>query len=481
MACGWGGEATARSSELRDFSSLKLTPLPNNGYSGIMNHNIPPSSEHHTNGEFQASPESLNRLLAEGWYTLYCYGEPYEEPPVDPSYGDTWHQGYRVELPDDVVRKIFIGQGSDETIAAPDDYEQSDKGRRLQYPQQIAFCSSCMRNNQPTGDEFFLDIKTQVPIRNSDEALTIARTYVVRKGDGEGDITGTQEVEHSIGHKRISLSNLQSYTEGVLTIEDAQALLDDLQALDTPMTNDDVRRLEDVLDKIPKLAENNGPRDRVRYPYENIPSFMDMERYATQLEQCLLRPETQHLQALIDKGEPLIDLSAARADAAPDLVWPTAENTQGVDYQSPFPDAETFFAALDISEFIDSDIGNMRLLLTEPFYDSESDTDYYTVAHRGKPARRRAHCVAPELVETLQQFYTALDARYPARTDNKVGKRRELIAMSQNHRAIAQATFQYYNLMRLLVTRDDIKQQAALLGQENNNTIITQAHQALFR
>jgi hypothetical protein len=386
-----------------------------------------------------------------------------------------------VELPDDVVRKIFIGQGSDETIAAPDDYEQSDKGRRLQYPQQIAFCSSCMRNNQPTGDEFFLDIKTQVPIRNSDEALTIARTYVVRKGDGEGDITGTQEVEHSIGHKRISLSNLQSYTEGVLTIEDAQALLDDLQALDTPMTNDDVRRLEDVLDKIPKLAENNGPRDRVRYPYENIPSFMDMERYATQLEQCLLRPETQHLQALIDKGEPLIDLSAARADAAPDLVWPTAENTQGVDYQSPFPDAETFFAALDISEFIDSDIGNMRLLLTEPFYDSESDTDYYTVAHRGKPARRRAHCVAPELVETLQQFYTALDARYPARTDNKVGKRRELIAMSQNHRAIAQATFQYYNLMRLLVTRDDIKQQAALLGQENNNTIITQAHQALFR
>jgi hypothetical protein len=386
-----------------------------------------------------------------------------------------------VELPDDVVRKIFIGQGSDETIAAPDDYEQSDKGRRLQYPQQIAFRSSCMRNNQPTGDEFFLDIKTQVPIRNSDEALTIARTYVVRKGDGEGDITGTQEVEHSIGHKRISLSNLQSYTEGVLTIEDAQALLDDLQALDTPMTNDDVRRLEDVLDKIPKLAENNGPRDRVRYPYENIPSFMDMERYATQLEQCLLRPETQHLQALIDKGEPLIDLSAARADAAPDLVWPTAENTQGVDYQSPFPDAETFFAALDISEFIDSDIGNMRLLLTEPFYDSESDTDYYTVAHRGKPARRRAHCVAPELVETLQQFYTALDARYPARTDNKVGKRRELIAMSQNHRAIAQATFQYYNLMRLLVTRDDIKQQAALLGQENNNTIITQAHQALFR
>ena len=386
-----------------------------------------------------------------------------------------------MELPDDVVRKIFIGQGSDETIAAPDDYEQSDKGRRLQYPQQIAFCSSCMRNNQPTGDEFFLDIKTQVPIRNSDEALTIARTYVVRKGDGEGDITGTQEVEHSIGHKRISLSNLQSYTEGVLTIEDAQALLDDLQALDTPMTNDDVRRLEDVLDKIPKLAENNGPRDRVRYPYENIPSFMDMERYATQLEQCLLRPETQHLQALIDKGEPLIDLSAARADAAPDLVWPTAENTQGVDYQSPFPDAETFFAALDISEFIDSDIGNMRLLLTEPFYDSESDTDYYTVAHRGKPARRRAHCVAPELVETLQQFYTALDARYPARTDNKVGKRRELIAMSQNHRAIAQATFQYYNLMRLLVTRDDIKQQAALLGQENNNTIITQAHQALFR
>ena len=386
-----------------------------------------------------------------------------------------------MELPDDVVRKIFIGQGSDETIAAPDDYEQSDKGRRLQYPQQIAFRSSCMRNNQPTGDEFFLDIKTQVPIRNSDEALTIARTYVVRKGDGEGDITGTQEVEHSIGHKRISLSNLQSYTEGVLTIEDAQALLDDLQALDTPMTNDDVRRLEDVLDKIPKLAENNGPRDRVRYPYENIPSFMDMERYATQLEQCLLRPETQHLQALIDKGEPLIDLSAARADAAPDLVWPTAENTQGVDYQSPFPDAETFFAALDISEFIDSDIGNMRLLLTEPFYDSESDTDYYTVAHRGKPARRRAHCVAPELVETLQQFYTALDARYPARTDNKVGKRRELIAMSQNHRAIAQATFQYYNLMRLLVTRDDIKQQAALLGQENNNTIITQAHQALFR
>ena len=386
-----------------------------------------------------------------------------------------------MELPDDVVRKIFIGQGSDETIAAPDDYEQSDKGRRLQYPQQIAFRSSCMRNNQPTGDELFLDIKTQVPIRNSDEALTIARTYVVRKGDGEGDITGTQEVEYSIGHKRISLSNLQSYTEGVLTIEDAQALLNDLQALDTPMTDDDVRRLEDVLKEVLEIAKDNGPRDRVRYPYENIPSFMDMERYATQLEQCLLRPEIQHLQALIDKGEPLIDLPVAHADAAPDLVWPTAENTQGVDYQSPFPDAETFFAALDISEFIDSDIGNMRLLLTEPFYNPESDNDYYTVAHRGKPARRRAHCVAPELVETLQQFYTALDARYPARTDNKVGKRRELIAMSQNHRAIAQATFQYYNLMRLLVTRDDIKQQAVLLGQENNNTIITQAHQALFR
>jgi hypothetical protein len=53
--------------------------------------------------------------------------------------------------------------------------------------------------------------------------------------------------------------------------------------------------------------------------------------------------------------------------------------------------------------------------------------------------------------------------------------------MSQNHRAIAQATFQYYNLMRLLVTKDDIKQQAALLGQENNNTIITQAHRALLQ
>ena len=190
-----------------------------------------------------------------------------------------------------------------------------------------------------------------------------------------------------------------------------------------------------------------------------------------------LRPQ----QTLLDKGEPLIDLPVAHADAAPDLVWPTAKNTQGVDYQSPFPDAETFFAALDISEFIDSDIGNMRLLLTEPFYDPESDTDYYAVAHRGKPARRRAHCVAPELVETLRQFYTALDARYPARTGNKVGKRRELIAMGQNHRAIAQATFQYYNLMRLLVTRDDIKQQAALLGQENNDTVITQAHQALLR
>lgn len=446
-----------------------------------MNHNTPPSSEHHTNGEFQASPESLNRLLAEGWDTLYHYGEPYEEPPVAPSYGDTWHQGYRVELPDDVVRKIFIGQGSDEMIAAPDDYEQSDKGRRLQYPQQIAFRSSCMRNNQPTGDELFLDIKTQVPIRNSDEALTIARTYVVRKGDGEGDATGTQEVEYSIGHKFISPTNLQPHTEGTLTVEDVQKLLDDRRALDTPMTDDDVRRLEDVLDKIPKLAENNGPRDRVRYPYENTPSFMDMERYATQLEQCLRRPENQQLQALIDKGEPLIDLPVARADAAPDLVWPTAENTQGVDYRSPFPDAETFFAALDISEFIDSDIGNMRLLLTEPFYEPESDTDYYAVAYRGKPARRRAHCAAPELVETLQQFYTALDARYPARTGNKVGKRRELIAMSQNHRAIAQATFQYYNLMRLLVTKDDIKQQAALLGQENNNTIITQAHRALLQ
>jgi hypothetical protein len=219
----------------------------------------------------------------------------------------------------------------------------------------------------------------------------------------------------------------------------------------------------------------------VRYPYENTPSFMDMERYATQLEQCLLRPEIQHLQVLIDRGKPLIDIPIAHREAAPDLVWPTAKNTQGVDYQSPFPDAETFFAALDISEFIDSDIGNMRLLLTEPFYNPKSDNDYYAVAHRGKPARRRAHCVAPELVETLQQFYTALDARYPARTDNKVGKRRELIAMGQNHRAIAQATFQYYNLMRLLVTKDDIKQQAALLGQENNDTIITQAHQALLR
>ena len=386
-----------------------------------------------------------------------------------------------MELPDDVVRKIFIGQGSDEAIAVPDDYEQSDKGRRLQYPQQIAFRSSCMRNNQPTGDELFLDIKTQLPIKGSHDALTIVRTYVIRKGDGEGDAIGTQEVEYSIGHKRISPTNLRPHTEGTLTIEDAQALLDDLQVLDTPMTDDDVRRLEDVLDKIPKLAENNGPRDRVRYPYENTPSFMDMERYATQLEQCLRRPENQQLQALIDKSEPLIDLPVARADAAPDLVWPTAENTQGVDYQSPFPDAETFFAALDISEFIDSDIGNMRLLLTEPFYKPESDTDYYAVAYRGKPARRRAHCAAPELVETLQQFYTALDARYPARTDNKVGKRRELIAMSQNHRAIAQATFQYYNLMRLLVTKDDIKQQAALLGQENNNTIITQAHRALLQ
>ena len=386
-----------------------------------------------------------------------------------------------MELPDDVVRKIFIGQGSDEAIAVPDDYEQSDKGRRLQYPQQIAFRSSCMRNNQPTGDELFLDIKTQLPIKGSHDALTIVRTYVIRKGDGEGDAIGTHEVEYSIGHKRISPPNLRPHTEGTLTIEDAQALLDDLQVLDTPMTDDDVRRLEDVLDKIPKLAENNGPRDRVRYPYENTPSFMDMERYATQLEQCLRRPENQQLQALIDKSEPLIDLPVARADAAPDLVWPTAENTQGVDYQSPFPDAETFFAALDISEFIDSDIGNMRLLLTEPFYEPESDTDYYAVAYRGKPARRRAHCAAPELVETLQQFYTALDARYPARTDNKVGKRRELIAMSQNHRAIAQATFQYYNLMRLLVTKDDIKQQAALLGQENNNTIITQAHRALLQ
>jgi hypothetical protein len=384
-----------------------------------------------------------------------------------------------VELPDDVVRKIFIGQGSDEAIAVPDDYEQSDKGRRLQYPQQIAFRSSCMRNNQPTGDELFLDIKTQLPIKGSNDALTIARTYVIRKGDREGDATGTQEVEYSIGHKRISPTNLQPHTEGTLTVEDVQKLLDDRRVLDTPMTDDDVRRLEDVLDKIPELA--NGPRDRVRYPYENIPSFMDMECYATQLEQCLLRPEIQHLQALIDKSEPLINLPVAHADAAPDLVWPTAENTQGVDYQSPFPDAETFFAALDISEFIDSDIGNMRLLLTEPFYNPESDTDYYAVAHRGKPARRRAHCAAPELVETLQQFYTALDARYPARTDNKVGKRRELIAMSQNHRAIAQATFQYYNLMRLLVTRDDIKQQAALLGQENNNTIITQAHRALLQ
>jgi len=338
-----------------------------------------------------------------------------------------------------------------------------------------------MRINQPTGDELFLDIKTQVPIRNSDEALTIARTYVVRKGDGEGDATGTQEVEYSIGHKFISPTNLQPHTEGTLTVEDVQKLLDDRRALDTPMTDDDVRRLEDVLKEVPKIAENNGPRDRVRYPYENIPSFMDMECYATQLEQCLRRPEIQHLQALIDKSEPLIDLPVAHADAAPDLVWPTAENTQGVDYQSPFPDAETFFAALDISEFIDSDIGNMRLLLTEPFYDPESDTDYYAVAYRGKPARRRAHCAAPELVETLQQFYTALDARYPARTSNKVGKRRELIAMGQNHRAIAQATFQYYNLMRLLVTKDDIKQQAALLGQANNNTIITQAHRALLQ
>ena len=387
-----------------------------------------------------------------------------------------------MELPDDVVRKIFIGQGSDETIAVPDDYEQSDKGRRLQYPQQIAFRSSCMRNNQPTGDELFLDIKTQVPIKGSNDALTIVRTYVIRKGDEERGATGTQEVEYSIGHKRISPNNLQPHTEGALTEEDALALLDDLQALDTPLTNNDVRRIEDVLDIVPKLAENSGPRDRVRYPYENTPSFMDMECYATQLEQCLQRPENQQLQALIDRGKPLIDIPITHRDAAPDLVWPTAENTKGVDYQSPFPDAETFFAALDISEFIvDSDIGNMRLLLTEPFYDPESDTDYYTVAYRGKPARRRAHCVAPELVETLQQFYTALDARYPARTDNKVGKRRELIAMSQNHRAIAQATFQYYNLMRLLVTRDDIKQQAALLGQENNDTIITQAHQALLR
>ena len=176
-----------------------------------------------------------------------------------------------MELPDDVVRKIFIDQGSDEMIAVPDDYEQSDTGRRLQYPQQIAFRSSCMRNNQPTGDELFLDIKTQVPIRNSDEALTIARTYVVRKGDGEGDATGTQEVEYSIGHKRISPTNLQPHTEGTLTVEDAQALLDDLQALDTPMTNDDVHRLEDVLKEVPEIAEDNGPRDRVRYPYENTP------------------------------------------------------------------------------------------------------------------------------------------------------------------------------------------------------------------
>lgn len=386
-----------------------------------------------------------------------------------------------MELPDDVVRAVFIDEGSDETIATPDDYEQSDTGRRFQYPQQIAFRFSCMRNNQPTGDELFLDIKTQLPIKGSDDVLTIARTYAIRKGDEERGATGTQEVEYSIGHKFISPNNLQPHTEGTLTVEDVQKLLDDRRALDTPITDDDVRRLEDVLKEVPKIAKNNGPRDRVRYPYENTPSFMDMERYATQLEQCLLRPEIQHLQALIDEGKPLIDIPITHREAAPDLVWPTAENTKGVDYQSPFPDAETFFAALDISEFIDSDIGNMRLLLTEPFYDPENDTNYFAVAYRGKPARRRAHCAAPELVETLQQFYTALDARYPARTDNKVGKRRELIAMSQNHRAIAQATFQYYNLMRLLVTKDDIKQQAALLGQENNNTIITQAHRALLQ
>lgn len=385
-----------------------------------------------------------------------------------------------MELPDDVVQ-TFIGQGGDETIPAPDDYEQSDTGRRLQYPQQIAFRSSCMRNNQPTGDELFLDIKTQLPIKGSNDVLTIARTYAIREGDGEGDVTGTQAVEYSIGHKRISPTNLQPHTEGTLTVEDVQKLLDDRRALDTPITDDDVRRLEDVLKEVPKIAKNNGPRDRVRYPYENTPSFMDMERYATQLEQCLLRPENQQLQALIDRGTPLIDIPITHREAAPDLVWPTAENTEGVDYQSPFPDAETFFAALDISEFIDSDIGNMRLLLTEPFYDPENDTNYFAIAYRGKPARRRAHCVAPELVETLRQFYTALDARYPARTGNKVGKRRELLAMSQNHRAIAQATFQYYNLMRLLVTKDDIKQQAALLGQENNDTVITQAHQALLR
>lgn len=188
-----------------------------------------------------------------------------------------------MELPDDVVRKIFIGQRSDETIAVPDDYERSDKGRRLQYPQQIAFRSSCMRNNQPTGDELFLDIKTQVPSKGSDDALTIARTYAIRRVGGEGDVTGTQAVEYSIGHKRISPNNLQPHTEGTLTEEDALALLDDLQAFDTPLTNNDVRRLEDVLKMIPKLAENSGPRDRVRYPYENTPSFMDMERYATQL------------------------------------------------------------------------------------------------------------------------------------------------------------------------------------------------------
>ena len=61
-----------------------------------MNHNTPPPSEHHTNGEFQASPESLNRLLAEGWDTLYHYGEPYEDSPVGASFGVKWHKVYGV-------------------------------------------------------------------------------------------------------------------------------------------------------------------------------------------------------------------------------------------------------------------------------------------------------------------------------------------------------------------------------------------------
>lgn len=250
-----------------------------------------------------------------------------------------------------------------------------------------------------------------------------------------------------------------------------------------------------------------------KYEYPEIRFFHSLASKETPLTIDEIPPQ------LLDDGKVLL--------TAYMVGWPDEENTQGVDYGSPYTGdtdderAHDMYRSLSLSYHElqqqgtpEKELNNFSSSLTYPSIDlllsmiqpstrefppdENPDMatlkqrvierisqlaleDFHQTAYNSKPARLRAEALAGPLIKEITEFYRRLRS---AKGFYITAERTSVLEdVASKHPAVPKATSIMYNLMRVLVTKGDQRTQNSMMfpGADGDAEDITSAHKELYK